>query len=1235
MKQLFTIISFLLISLEITSQVSITLKTPQTTGGTETACQTISLLPGFSFKATSTSGALTLRVNPSTCDPYAGQASSVSTSQNYIQTKTYTTDDGSRYMEAIQYFDGLGRPVQTVLRAITPLAADLVTYQEYDPFGREDRSWLPAVAAGNNGAYMPLANYKTSAMATYRSTTYNTASDSVAYSRPVYEASPLSRVLEQYAPGADWHKNGKGVKTEYLTNGTGADDNGALSCRKYSIIGSELTTKLTYSGGVYDPAQLYVTRMTDENGNKVYEFKDKLGQILLTRSINVLADKTIQHLNTLYVYDDFGNLCYVIPPEGFDKIKDYSDNSTEMKQYAYIYKYDSRNRCILKRLPGCEPIYYVYDKADRLIFTQDGEQRAKTSSPEWTFNKYDAFGRLIISGIYPSPASHASLITKCKDIVVTEKIDPNKYYGYTWNILPEVVYTGSMIINYYDAYDAFPNNTQINYRELLKYTEKSGYGQRYINNGLQLNTPKGQLTATRARSLMPDGSMEVGTVSMLYYDNRGRLIQTKSANHLGGVDEEYIAYNFTGQPTKKMHVHTKDANGGGKQTELYTYTYDHAGRLLTTTHQLTDGTTARPQITLADNTYDELGRLKYNQKGGLASSKTTYGYNIRSWTKSITSPLFSQTLYYNESYGGSKAQYNGNISAMSWKQNNESNTRGYTFAYDDLSRLLSTAYLKDGVKQNHDTEKGATPIYQTAYSYDKHGNIKTLQRYGKTTASAYGLVDNMTLTYAGNQMVNVLDGIQNFAYAPSADFKDVPNAPGIVEYTYNKNGAMNKDLNKGITEIQYNSLNLPSQMVINSSTAKAKNYYTYSASGVKLRTEQRYDPTLNQTPIGTTTPANDGLTHYKNTDYVGNIIYETEGNSAGVVSKTRILVDGGYIEGGVYHYYMTDHLGNNRVVVNASGTVTQRSHYYPFGTAFAENTVDEQKQQPYKYNGKELDQMHGLNLYDYSARYYESAIGRFTSVDPLAEKYYSISPYTYVKNNPLKYTDPTGMYVSEESVGAWLNAAFRTYTLLEIYQRNNTNGQYDQAISYLQLTSSNLEKIWNSENRYEITQLELGSIGGFSYDKEKNTFKIEYLGGFDDDNLYHEITHGGQYENGTLGFMYVQDSNGKIRAVPFTGVNSEIEAYRVSHVYAKITSNKNIEDINTNYVRSIQVNGNDIYPVNMNASLGHYLDGESQYWTIRLGLSPIGSDKTQSIVVGEHPNDFVKLNQLPFMKWNK
>ena len=143
------------------------------------------------------------------------------------------------------------------------------------------------------------------------------------------------------------------------------------------------------------------------------------------------------------------------------------------------------------------------------------------------------------------------------------------------------------------------------------------------------------------------------------------------------------------------------------------------------------------------------------------------------------------------------------------------------------------------------------------------------------------------------------------------------------------------------------------------------------------------------------------LTMSKTTDYIGAMIYENG-------TLKRILINGGYIEGGVYHYYLTDHQGNNRLVADAGGTVVQKNHYYPFGTAFAETPVAEQGKQPYKYNAKELDQMHGLNLYDYSARLMDPALGRFHMVDPLAYKYYSISPYAYCLNNPVRFVDPDG-----------------------------------------------------------------------------------------------------------------------------------------------------------------------------------------------------------------------------------
>jgi len=956
MKKLSLYLLLLLCGTGAFGQGNITLSTAQDKGGTQVACQSIILKPGFSF-VSSTGKSLTLTVNPSTCDPYAGAVSSVSSSQNYIQTKTYTTDDGSRYMETIQYFDGLGRPMQTVQRGITPDANDLVSIQEYDAFGRESNSWLPGkVSTSNNGAFVPLETAKGYIKAT-------NANDQQPYSYPVYEASPLNRVQKQFGPGQNWHNAdngaGKAVGTAYKTN---IDGDAALNCKLYTVGGTNLYPNLGQNGN-YATGQLYVTEIKDEDGNTSYEFKDKLGQVVLTRQIN-----DGQNYDTYYVYNEFGNKCFVLPP----RIQDEGIAHAKLNELAYLYRYDNRNRCIAKKIPGCEWIYYVYDKADRLIFIQDGEQRGQKPTAEWTFNKYDAFGRVIISGVHKTSESHEALIAKCKDIVVIEK--PGGYYEYTWNSLPEVSYTGTFYLNYYDNYYDYFNATL---REKLKFVKKDGFPDRYIHPSLGEGTPKGLLIGTRIKIFQADGSLgEIA--SKMYYDNRGRVIQINSTNHLGGIDEEHIAYNFTGQPVKKMHVHTRDANGSGKLTELYTYTYDHAGRLLKTTHQLTEGTTVKPQVTLAENTYDELGRLKTNKKGGPANL-TSYAYNVRSWTNSITNAHFNQALTYS---------YNGNISSMQWGQAGK--TRKYNFTYDNLSRLKTAAYT------------GESPTnFTTSYSYDKHGNIKTLQRYGMTAASSYGIIDNLAAEHTGNQLKYITDAGPDVTLNASMDFKDYTKGTG-VEYTYNANGAMIKDLNKGISAIAYNSLNLPRIVDIKNKNAEGRNEYTYSASGQKLKAVQRWNPNYSTTPVIGSTINTTALTQSQTTDYIGNIIYENN-------ALKRILVDGGYYEGGSYYFYITDHLGNNRIVANAAASVVQSTQYYPFGMPFADATG--QNIQPYKYNNKELDGRNGLNWYDYSARYLVFDYPNLSTIDPMAEKYYSISPYAYCANNPLKYIDPTGMWI--------------------------------------------------------------------------------------------------------------------------------------------------------------------------------------------------------------------------------
>ncbi len=403
----------------------------------------------------------------------------------------------------------------------------------------------------------------------------------------------------------------------------------------------------------------------------------------------------------------------------------------------------------------------------------------------------------------------------------------------------------------------------------------------------------------------------------------------------------------------------------------------------------------------ANMIYDYIPMFLYHRgadSGGTTPSEPTgkgitteYAYSIRSWTKSISSPLFNQILYYNEQTETNKPQYGGNISAMEWNLPGEGKERVYNFEYDDLSRLTCAGYLVYGSARNN---------YSTAYSYDKHGNMLTTSRYGKTSAGeTYGLVDNLTMAYNGNQLVKVKDTGVKDKMSESADFIDHTEGNGV--YTYNKNGAMDKDTHKGITGIQYNSLNLPVSIEIDNGSIKGRTKYIYSASGAKLQVTHETDMNPQTATVMGSAPFSRETTNTKVTDYVGNKIYED-----GVLKK--ILVDGGYIdmETGEYHFYIQDHLGNNRVVAKADGTVVQKNHYYPFGMEFAENSGD--SDQPYKYNGKELDKMHGLNMYDYSARYYEPAIGRFTSMDPHAENYYNISPYAYVTNNPINFIDPNG-----------------------------------------------------------------------------------------------------------------------------------------------------------------------------------------------------------------------------------
>ena len=447
-----------------------------------------------------------------------------------------------------------------------------------------------------------------------------------------------------------------------------------------------------------------------------------------------------------------------------------------------------------------------------------------------------------------------------------------------------------------------------------------------------------------------------------YYDIKGRMTKSVQNNLLSGYDITSTVYTFSDKPSGVTHTHT--ASGKTTRTEVYTYTYDHADRISKVQHSL-GGTS----ITLYDATYDNFGRLLTKQYHGTSTNKLTYAYNLRSWLTGISGTCFTQNLYYNTGVG--TAKYNGSISSMTWKSGNESTVRGYKFTYDGLDRVLNATY-----GETASISTNANRFSENVTGYDKNGNIKSLQRYGQTGASAYGLIDNLTFTLNGNQLSRVDDAVMASAYGGGFEFKD--GVKQVGEYTYDANGNLTKDLNKGITDIQYNCLNLPSAVTFSDGSTIT---YVYAADGTKLRTVHK---------IGGATTT---------TDYCGNVVYE---NGA----QKLLITEEGYItlSDNKYYYYLKDHQGNNRVVINQSGAVEETNHYYLFGGVFASSTST----QPYKYNSKEYDTKKGLNWYDYGARHYDAVLGRFMTVDPLAEKYYSESLYTYCYSNPINCIDPNG-----------------------------------------------------------------------------------------------------------------------------------------------------------------------------------------------------------------------------------
>ncbi len=632
---------------------------------------------------------------------------SQSSDQNYIVKRVMLDKNGVSYIDKIDYFDGLGRPVQTVMKGTSPSGKDIVTLQEYDALGRAWRSWQPA-PAGNSGGYVDIPSFQTAVTDFY--------TDAHPYSKPVYELSPLNRVKEQFGPGAAWHDNGKRVTNAWHTN-----NSSDKRCLSYEV---------TSSGGLlcmgdYPDSQLYVTEVTDEDGNKTSTFTDKLERVILTRQT-----ESGKNHDTYYVYDAFGQLRYVLPPLASDALTSIGyvwDIRTDQSliNYAYYYKYDERGNCILKKIPGREEIRMVYDKAERLVLSQDGNQRLKN---RWTVNKYDTFGRLLYTAEVLDPSSWETLLNTLKNSIIVESFSTGSHQypmadtGYSRNYY-HVAQTKLLTVNYYDDYD-FLELLPSQVKSALAYKPMTDYGAQYTD-------AKGMLTGTRVYSLSDD----TYTTEAVYYDEKANVVQRRATNRIGGYETAYNKYDFGGNILKTLKEHS--ATNQTDIKEYYSYTYDHASRLTKTYYKLNN----LDSVLLTENIYDAIGRLTEKRRHN-GKDTESFNYNLRGWTTFIKSGEFQENIYYNNSPQNINATpcYNGNIAATSWTYGNQTN--GYSYTYDGLNRLKRADCYLNGASS-------ASASMRETFVYDKMGNITSLSRFGKE-----GIIDHLRITYDGNRVKN-------------------------------------------------------------------------------------------------------------------------------------------------------------------------------------------------------------------------------------------------------------------------------------------------------------------------------------------------------------------------------------------------------------------------------------------------------------------------------------------------
>jgi len=668
--------------------------------------------------------------------------------------------------QSTTYFDGLGRPVQTVSRQASPQGNDMVTMQAYDPFGREPLKYLPYTSPSNSG------NYKSdpySEQANFTAAQFN--GEQVFAGQTSFETSPLNRAIVSFAPGNSWAGSGRGVSSQYLINDV------VDSVRIWTIAAT--AGSLPVSTTSYPAGMLYSNMTTDEQGHSVVEYKDLLGKVILKKVQlwDTPAAGPSGWLNTYYIYDDLNNLRFVIQPKGVEWLmaNGWSFGATNGTQVAaelcFRYEYDARKRMSIKKVPGAAEVWMVYDNRDRLVMTQDANLRKNN---QWLITQYDDQNRPVETALIVYAATQSAmqqLVTNqtngtnppppfladttvvsantTGDIQASNSITLDNGFstsdggtftaeitngnwgpgGSTTNSdqvtltpVPPGVAIQPLTFTYYDDY-AWVAGSQSALSSSFAVSNGSNFITSY-NSGPTYAVPmtpypvtRGQVTGTQTLVLGTDGQY---LSAVTFYDDRGRAIQSQSVNYTGGVDTLTTQYDFSGKPLRTLLAQAKPTNGAQSHRLLTKTNYD-AGFRVTSIWKNIDAA-ATDQL-IDSMQYNELSQLRAKYLGkdpasGLPLDSLVYDYNIRGWVTGINRKYLdsSNTHYFGMELGYDNAStivgtsyahpaFNGNIAGMRWKTAGDRVNRMYDFSYDNVNRITRADYKKNSSGTGWDNNK--------------------------------------------------------------------------------------------------------------------------------------------------------------------------------------------------------------------------------------------------------------------------------------------------------------------------------------------------------------------------------------------------------------------------------------------------------------------------------------------------------------------------------------------------